>query len=140
MRVEKDRLLSLIEFSQQFAWLRGKPAATVGGNDLFALYLNELRGLPGIRISVNVPDSEDEIWLAIERLNESNPPDVANPVLQPWVQMTQVTGQQGFKNYALSKNNAAKFGSHRTKDAAFPLAGSRSEVANYLALGATRGR
>jgi len=89
MRVEKDRLLSLIEFCQQSARLRGKPAATVAGHGLFALYEHELQGLPGIRININRPDSEDEIWLAVERLHETKPPDVANAVLQPWVQMTQ---------------------------------------------------
>jgi len=51
MRVERDRLLSLIEFSQQSARLRGKPAATVAAHGLFALYEHEIQGLPGIRIT-----------------------------------------------------------------------------------------
>ena len=85
MIIEKDRLLSLIEFTQQSARLRGKPAATVAAHGLFALYEHELQGLPGIRINVNGPESEDEIWLAVERLHETRPPEIANAVLRPWV-------------------------------------------------------
>lgn len=94
MRVERDRLLSLIEFSQQSARLRGKPAATVATHGLFALYEHEIQGLPGIRINVNGPESEDEIWLSVERLHEMRPPDIASAVLQPWVQMTQVPTEE----------------------------------------------
>ena len=89
MSVERNRLLSLIEFSQQAARLRGRPAATVAAHSLFALYEHEIQGLPGIRINVNGPESEDEIWLAVERLHEMRPPNIASAVLRPWVQMTQ---------------------------------------------------
>jgi len=89
MSVERTRLLSLIEFSQQSARLRGKPAATVAAHGLFALYEHEIQGLPGTRLNVNGPESEDEIWLAVERLHEMRPPGIASPVLRPWVQMTQ---------------------------------------------------
>jgi len=71
MSLERDRLLSLIEFSQQSARLRGKPAATVAAHRLFALYEHEIRGLPGIRLNIEGPESEDEIWLAVERLHET---------------------------------------------------------------------
>jgi len=94
MSVERDRLLSLIEFSQQSARLRAKPAATVAAHGLFALYEHEFQGLPGIRINVNGPESEDEIWLAVERLHEMKPPDVASAVLRPWVQMTQAPTEE----------------------------------------------
>ena len=94
MSVERDRLLSLIEFSQQSARLRGKPAATVAAHGLFALYEHEIQGLPGIRINVNGPESEDEIWLAVERLHEMRPPDVTSAVLRPWVQMTQAPTEE----------------------------------------------
>ena len=87
--VEKSRLLSLIEFSQQSARLRGKPAATVAAHGLFALYEHEIQGLPGIHVDVNGPESEDEVWLAVGRLHETKPPEIASDVLLPWVQMTQ---------------------------------------------------
>ena len=75
MSFEKDRLLSLIEFAQQSARLRGKPAATIAAHGLFGLYEHEIQGLPGIRFNVNGPDGEDEMWLAVERLHEMRPPD-----------------------------------------------------------------
>ena len=92
--IEKDRLLSLIEFSQQSARLRGKPAATIAAHGLFALHEHEIQGLPGIHINVNGPESEDEIWLAIERLHETRPPDVASAILRPWIQMKQAPTEE----------------------------------------------
>ena len=89
MSIEKDRLLGLIEFSQQSARLRGKPAATVAVHGIFALYEHEIQGLPGIRINVNSLESEDEIWITVERLHETMPPDIASAILRPWVQMTR---------------------------------------------------
>ena len=94
MSVERDRLLSLIEFAHESAKLRSKPAATVAAHGLFALYEYEIQGLPGIRINVNGAESEDEIWLAVERLHEMRPPDVASAVLRPWVQMTQAPTEE----------------------------------------------
>jgi len=94
MSVERNRLLSLIEFSQQSARLRGKPATTVAAHGLFALYEHEIQGLPGICLNVNGSESEDEIWLAVERLHEMRPPDVGSAVLRPWVQMTQLPTEE----------------------------------------------
>ena len=89
MSTERDRLISLVEFAQQSARLRSKPASAVTEHRLFAFYEHEMQGLPGIRVNVNGAESEDEIWLAVERLHEMKPPDIANAVLRPWVQMTQ---------------------------------------------------
>lgn len=94
MKVERERLLSLIEFSQQSARLRGKPAATVAGHGLFSLYEHELQGLPGIRLNTNYRDSEDEIWLVVERLHETKPPEIASSILRPWVHMTQAPTEE----------------------------------------------
>lgn len=88
MSVEKDRLLSLIEFTAQSTRLRGKPASNVAAHGNNPLYEHEIQGLPGIRLNVNGADSEDELWLTVERLQEIEPPVVASPVLRPWVQMT----------------------------------------------------
>lgn len=89
MSVEQERLLSLIEFAQQSAQLRSKPPASgVAEYGLFDLYEHEIQGLPGIHVNVNDAESEDEIWLAVERLHETRPPDITSAVLRPWVQMT----------------------------------------------------
>ena len=89
MSIERERLLSLVEFAQQSARLRSKqPASAVAEHGLFDLYEHEMQGLPGIRVNVNGGESEDEIWLAVERLHEVRPPDITSAVLRPWVQMT----------------------------------------------------
>jgi phosphopantetheinyl transferase (holo-ACP synthase) len=112
MKVERDRLLSLIEFSQRSAWLRGKPAATVAEHRLFSLYEHAIQGLPGIRINVNDPESEDEIWLAVERLHEMRPPDIASAVLRPWVQMTQAPTEEPRLREATDGANLIAEGTH----------------------------
>ncbi|HSV74602.1 MAG TPA: AAA domain-containing protein [Chthonomonadales bacterium] len=38
--------------------------------------------------------SEDEIWLAVERLHETKPPYVVSPVLRPWIQMPQAPTEE----------------------------------------------
>lgn len=89
MSVERDRLLSLIEFSQQAARLRGKPVANVTAHNLFSIYEHEIQRLPGIQVNINGVASEDEIWLSVERLHELQPPAITSAVLRPWVQMSQ---------------------------------------------------
>jgi hypothetical protein len=93
IKVERDRLLSLIEYSQQSTRLRNKPAAIVTEHGLFALYEHEIQGLPGIRINVNGTESDSEIWLTVERLHEIKPPDVTSAILRPWVQMSQAPAE-----------------------------------------------
>jgi very-short-patch-repair endonuclease len=94
MSIEEDRLLSLIEFAQQSARLRGKPASNVGSHGHFALYEHELQGLPGITINANSLNREDEIWLAVTRLHETRPPDVSSAMLRPWVKLTQAPTEE----------------------------------------------
>jgi very-short-patch-repair endonuclease len=112
MTVERERLLSLIEFTQQSARLRGKAAATVAGHSLFALYEHEMQGLPGIRTNVNAEESEEEIWLAVKRLNEISPPAVASTVLQPWVQVTQVPTEEPRLREAVDGASLIAAGTH----------------------------
>src|SRR5438094_5876028 len=94
MSLEKDRLLCLVEFAQQTARLRSKPETSVTEHRLFALYEHQMQGLSGIRVDVNGAESEDEIWLAMERLHEMRPPDITSAVLRPWVQMTQSPNEE----------------------------------------------
>ncbi|MEI6387569.1 MAG: hypothetical protein WCQ50_13105 [Spirochaetota bacterium] len=92
--LEKSRLLSLIEFSKQSSRLRGKPATNVSAHGLFALYEHEIQGLPGVRVNINGPESDDEIWLAVARLHETKPPEIGSALLQPWVQKTQTPTEE----------------------------------------------
>jgi len=45
MTIEKERLLSLIEYAQQSARLRAKPPSTITQHNQFALYEHQLRDL-----------------------------------------------------------------------------------------------
>ena len=95
MTIEKERLLSLIDFAQQSARLRGKePVSVVSDHSIFDVYEHQVQGLPGIRLNQIEEESGDEVWLVVERLRETKPPDIQSPILQPWVQSTQSPEQQ----------------------------------------------
>jgi hypothetical protein len=116
VNTEKQRLISLIEFSQQSARLRAKPAATVATHGLFALYENELQGLPGIRLNDGGPESEDEIWLAVARLRETRPPEITSGLLLPWVQMTQGPYEEPQLRETVSGVNLIEAGTHLSSE------------------------
>ena len=61
---------------------------------LFALYEHQIQGMPGIRLNINGAESEDEIWLSVERLHEMRPPEITSAVLRPWVRMTQSPNEE----------------------------------------------
>ena len=94
MSVEQERLVSLIEFAQHSARLRGAPASSVDQHHSFALYEHELQGLPGFKLSATGADQDDEIWLSVERLHARKPPEVTSPLLKPWIQVTQSPYQE----------------------------------------------
>ncbi|MBI3620993.1 MAG: AAA family ATPase [Nitrospirae bacterium] len=119
MSIERDRLLSLVEFAQQTARIRSKPAANVTEHGLFALYEHQMQGLPGIRVNVNDPESEDEIWLVVKRLHETKPPDITSAVLRPWVQMTQSPNEELKLREAIDGASLIAAGTHCSSE--FPL-------------------
>src|SRR6266404_4212641 len=88
MTMEKDRLLSLIEYAQQSARLRAKPPSTITQHSQFALYEHQLRDRPGISLNIQKGEGEDEVWLVVKRLHETKPPVVTSAVLVPWIEMT----------------------------------------------------
>jgi DNA-directed RNA polymerase subunit L len=112
MTIERDRLLSLIEFAQQSARLRRKAAATVTEHGLLALYEHQMQGLPGIRVNVDGAESEDEIWLTVERLHETRPPEITSTVLGPWVQMTQSPNEEPRLREAIDGASLIAAGTH----------------------------
>src|SRR5215510_12362770 len=89
MTIEKERLLSLIEYAQQSARLRTKPVSTIAQHDEFALYEHQLRDRPGISLNIENSEGEDEVWLVVKRLHETKPPEVTSAVLMPWIEMTK---------------------------------------------------
>lgn len=87
MSIEKDRLLSLIEFAQQAARMNSKSVARVEQHGLFKLHEHELFDLPGIKLNLTPAEGEDELWMSIPRLQETRPPEIQEAVLQPWIEM-----------------------------------------------------
>ena len=87
MSIEKERLLSLIEYAQQAARMNSKAVARVEQHGLFKLYEHELFDLPGIKLNPASTDEEDELWMSIARLQESRPPAIKEAVLQPWIEI-----------------------------------------------------
>lgn len=85
MRLEHERLISLIEFAKESAKLRGSPTYNVA-NHSFYEYEHILQGLPGLHF--NVEGGEDEIWLVVDRLRESNAPIPKNDLLQLWLEIS----------------------------------------------------
>ena len=85
MSLEAERLSALIEFCHQSARLRGKPTAAVSSHSNFSLYEHELAGSPGIKLNHGGLDGTDEIWISVDRLHETKPPEVNNEWLGPWL-------------------------------------------------------
>lgn len=84
--VEQRRLLSLIEYAQHSARLKHTIVKEVASHKEFCLYEHELICPPGIRF--NTGEEEDEIWLVIERLWESQPPEPQENLLKVWLQQS----------------------------------------------------
>ena len=85
MILEKQRLQSLIEFAQASAALKGRPASDAGSYP-FCEYEHALIGLPGVHI--NPSNDEDEVWIRVERLHESDPPTITQDLLTLWVDLS----------------------------------------------------
>ena len=89
MALEQARLVSLIEFAQQSARLRAKTVSSVAGHGNFSLTEHATQGLPGIKLAPEDAESADEVWMAIERLAETRPPEVKSRTLLPWLTLAQ---------------------------------------------------
>ena len=114
MSVEKERLLGLIEYSQQSARLRRKPAASLAAHGQFTLYEHEIQGLPGVRLNIEHSESGEEVWLSVARLQETRPPALDGPILRPWVQMTQGPDEKPRLREATDATSLIAAGTHRS--------------------------
>ena len=82
---EHQRLQSLIEFAQASASLKGSPVSDANSH-LFCEYEHALSGLPGVRINPN--NEDDEVWVIVERLHESQPPAIGQNLLGIWIELS----------------------------------------------------
>lgn len=87
-----QRLLGLLQFVKQTAALRGTPSRSVEQHRDFNRYENDLRGLPGIGFAVE--DGDDDIWLRVERLHETDPPRPSGNVLDDLIVLSRSTSVQ----------------------------------------------
>lgn len=87
--IEEERLLSLIEFAQQSARLKLNPVKDVIKHSLFNRFEHELISLPGVHM--NLIEQDDELWLKIERLTETYPPEPQDQRLKIWIDISRKT-------------------------------------------------
>lgn len=86
MLIEQERLSSLIEFAQQSARLRAKLVSDVKQHNIFHEYERDIANLPGL--DFNGIDDNKDVWLAIQRLQESPAPYPASNLLRIWIDVT----------------------------------------------------
>jgi hypothetical protein len=67
------RLNGLIEFAKESARLRATPIQVVSGHREFYKLEESMQGLPGVAFNSG-PSEEDELWLRLDRLQETRPP------------------------------------------------------------------
>lgn len=82
-----QRLKELIEFAQQSALLRSNPVSDISNHRIFFEYEHNIANLPGLHFDVS-KDGENEIWLVIERLQESSVPQPESALLGVWIELT----------------------------------------------------
>lgn len=87
MDIAYERLSSLIEFAKQSALMQKTPSLTVAQHRAFSAYESRVQSLPGIELG-RLNEGEDEIWLRLERLHESRPPSVEEPLLSLWISLS----------------------------------------------------
>jgi len=88
MSIEHQRLNSLIEYAKQTAKLKTKPAEQVSQHKGFSLYEHQVQGIPGVHLNLGSEDDADEIWLSVDRLHETNPPEIKSQIILPWIEIS----------------------------------------------------
>lgn len=87
MSKQQERLFSLIEFAQQSALMRSNPVGDVAKHGIFHEFEHGLLGLPGTCLDDSSPLGGD-IWLTIERLQESRAPKPESILLETWLEIS----------------------------------------------------
>lgn len=85
MSKERERLFSLIEFAQQTALMRSSPITDFAKHGVSHELEHGLVGLPGVHLD----DSSllgGDVWLAVERLQESGSPKPESALLNAWLE------------------------------------------------------
>jgi very-short-patch-repair endonuclease len=88
MSLQNERLLALLEYTKQTVLLKKSPTTNIAQCKDFSHTEDRVFQLPGI--ALNVMDSEvDEVWLRVERLHETCPPDPTGDQIAAWVELSR---------------------------------------------------
>lgn len=88
MTTLQSRLISLIEYAQQSALLRLSPQTDVGRHGIFTEHEHNIGGLPGIHLNPSADQDAEEIWLTVDRLQETHAPVPESVLLKTWLEVS----------------------------------------------------
>ncbi len=89
MTIQHERLAAIIEFAQHSARLSTKPVASVSQHNSFVLHEEKAQGRPGLHFNQTDDVAGLEVWLSVDRLHETHPPECTNELLKPWLASSQ---------------------------------------------------
>lgn len=92
--LEKERLLDLVEYCRHSARLRVQPVADIRVHRSFLLFEGDISGLPGIELNIK-EGGDEEIWLSVSRLRQTEPPQVRSSLLRPWIDPDRLRNPHG---------------------------------------------
>lgn len=113
MDIVYKRLAGLIEFAKQTALMQKKPALTVGQHSNFSISEAKLRALPGVHLNEHKQDL-DEIWLRLDRLHETKPPQPADKLLAVWIDLKGTPDIPAVLKPRVLRDELAKIGAHHS--------------------------
>ncbi|AYA38063.1 DUF559 domain-containing protein [Hymenobacter oligotrophus] len=91
--LERERLLALLSFVRESVRLKTTPAADVTRQSAFCALEAQLADLPGVTLNVAPDYADEELWLRVERLQETPAPAIADAVLATLTELTNDPGQ-----------------------------------------------
>ncbi len=113
MTIELSRVVSIIEYAQQSARMKASPVASVTSHDLFTLWEQAAQGRIGVLVNPDTKEENDERWLVIQRLQQSNPPSIKSAVLKPWLELSQEPYTAPKLRQVVSGQSLISAGTHR---------------------------
>jgi len=104
MDLQNERLASLIEFAKQTALLKKTPLHNFSQHKDFSRTEERIKGLPGVIF--NCQETEfDEVWLRLERLQETRPPVPDSKLLNLWIDLPRAPNKEpSLKTHAVRQS------------------------------------
>ena len=93
MNLQHERLSALIEYAKQTALLKKTPVSNISQHKDFSCLEDRIMGLPGVSVHLASGDGnaedDDDVWMRVERLHESEPPVPADKHLAAWLELSR---------------------------------------------------